>query len=141
MYKVCILWATRLTMQTAWKENVNDADIMIIVLDIDQRRRKSMNINKNIKKLLYALSLRGQIYKINTFQFYSEKNCKYCTKYQILKREQVEIYNEETDKFELQDRYKQKEECYSKVDVMKYLIDEYRKGSEADGIWKYRRGI
>jgi hypothetical protein len=24
---------------------------------------------------------------------------------------------------------------------MKYLIDEHRKGSEADGIWKYRRGI
>ena len=56
-----------------------------------------MNINKNINKLLYALSTKGQIYKINSFQFYSEKNCKYCTKYQILKREQVEIYNEETD--------------------------------------------
>ena len=92
-----------------------------------------MNINKNINKLLYALSTKGQIYKINSFQFYSEKNCKYCTKYQILKREQVEIYNEETDEFELQDRYKQKEECYSKVDVMKYLIEEHRKGSEADG--------
>lgn len=51
-----------------------------------------------------------------------------------MKREQVEIYNEETDEFELQDRYKQKEECYSKVDVMKYLIEEHRKGSEADGI-------
>jgi hypothetical protein len=24
---------------------------------------------------------------------------------------------------------------------MKYLIEEHRKGSEADGIWKYRRGI
>lgn len=47
-----------------------------------------MNINKNINKLLYALSIKGQIYKINSFQFYSEKNCKYCTKYQILKREQ-----------------------------------------------------
>ena len=98
------------------------------------KRRKSVNINKNINKLLYALLIKGKIYKINTFQFYSEKNCKYCIKYQILKREQVEIYNEETDNFELQDRYKQKEECYSKIDVMKYLIDEYRKGSEADGI-------
>lgn len=93
-----------------------------------------MNINKNINKLLYALSIKGQIYKINTFQFYSEKNCKYRTKYQILKKEQVEIYNKETNKFELQDRYKQKEECYRKIDVMKYLINEHRKGSEADGI-------
>lgn len=86
-----------------------------------------MSINKNINKLLYALSIREQIYKINSFQFYSEKNSKYCTKYQIQKKEQVEMYNEETDEIELQDRYKQKEECYSKVDVMKYLIEEYRK--------------
>ena len=92
-----------------------------------------MNINQNINKLLFALKQKGQLYKVNGFQFYSEKNDKYCTKYQILKKEQVEIYNEETDEIELQDRYKQKEECYSKVDVMKYLIEEYRKGSEADG--------
>jgi hypothetical protein len=92
-----------------------------------------MNVNQNINKLLYVLSTKGQIYKINTFQFYSEKNCKYCTKYQILKREKVEIYNEETDEFELQDRYKQKEEYFSKIDVMKYLIEESRKGSEANG--------
>jgi len=33
----------------------------------------------------------------------------------------------------LQDRYKQKEEYFSKIDVMKYLIEESRKGSEAIG--------
>ena len=92
-----------------------------------------MNASQNINKLLYALSIKGQIYKINSFKFYREKNCKYCIKYQILKKEQVEMYNEETDEFELQDRYQQKEECYSKVDVLKYLIEEYRKGSEAVG--------
>lgn len=86
-----------------------------------------MNINQNINKLLYALSIKGQIYKINNFQFYSEKNCKYCNKYQILKKEQVKVYNEETEKFELQDRYKQKEECYGKADILKYLLEEYRK--------------
>ena len=78
-----------------------------------------MNINQSINKLLYVLSTKEQIYKINSFQFYSEKSCKYCTKYQILKKEQ--------DEFELQDRYKQKEECYSKVDILKYLMEEYRK--------------
>lgn len=92
-----------------------------------------MNINLTISKLLSALSIKGQIYKINSFQFYSEKNCKYCTKYQILKREKVEIYNEETNEFELQDKYQQKEECYSRVDILKYLIEEHRKGSEAVG--------
>ena len=93
-----------------------------------------MNINQNINKLLFALKQKGQLYKINSFQFYSEKNDKYCTKYQILKQEQMEVYNEETDEFEIQDKYRQKEECYSKVDVMKYLVEEYRKGSEANGI-------
>ena len=45
-----------------------------------------MNINQNINKLLYALKQKGQIYKINSFQFYSKKNDKYCTKYQVLKK-------------------------------------------------------
>lgn len=92
-----------------------------------------MNINQNINKLLYALKVKGQLYKINSFQFYSEKNDKYCTKYQILKRELIEVYNEEADKFEMQEKYKQDYECYSKVNLLKYLAEEYRKGSEADG--------
>lgn len=91
-----------------------------------------MNINQNINKLLYALKIKGQFYKINSFQFYNEKNDKYCTKYQILKKKQVEVYNEETDEIEIQEKYKQKEECYSKIDLMKYLAEELR-GSEADG--------
>lgn len=48
-----------------------------------------MNVSQNINKLLYALSIKGQIYKINSFKFYSEKNCKYCTKYQILKKSKL----------------------------------------------------
>ena len=44
------------------------------------------------------------------------------------------LLGEEKDEIELVERYKQKEECYSKVDLMKYLAEEYRKGSEADGI-------
>lgn len=92
-----------------------------------------MNINQSINKLLFALKQRGQLYKINSFQFYSEKNDKYSTKYQIMKQQPVEVYNEETDKIEIVERYKQHYECYSKVDLMKYLAEEYRKGSEADG--------
>ena len=92
-----------------------------------------MNINQNINKLLYALKQKGQIYKINSFKFYSEKNDKYSTKYQVLKKELVEVYNEDKDKIELQDRYIQEHETYSKIDVMKYLVEEYRRGSEADG--------
>lgn len=91
-----------------------------------------MNINQNINKLLYALKQKGQIYKINTFKFYSEKNDKYSTKYQVLKKELVEVYNEDKDKIELQERYIQEYETYSKIELMKYLADEHRKGSEVD---------
>lgn len=91
-----------------------------------------MNINQNINKLLYALTQKGQVYKINSFQFYSEKNKKYATKYQLMKRKKVEVYNEETKEFEIQEKYKQDYEGYSKIDLMKYLAEELR-GSEADG--------
>ena len=93
-----------------------------------------MNINQNINKLLFALKQKGQLYKVNSFQFYSEKTDKYCTKYQILKKEQVEVYNIKNNEYETVEKYRMKKECYNKVDVMKYLVEEYRKGSEADGI-------
>lgn len=91
-----------------------------------------MNINQNINKLLFALKQKGQLYKINSFKFYSEKNDKYSTKYQIMKKQLVEVHNEETNEIEYEERYKQDYECYSKVDILKYLVEEYRKGSEAD---------
>lgn len=94
-----------------------------------------MNINQNINKLLYALKIKGQIYKINSFQFYSEKNDKYSTKYQILKRELIPINTDielEDEKIEYEEKYFVDKECYSKIDVLKYLAEEYRKGSEAD---------
>ena len=92
-----------------------------------------MNINQNINKLLYALKIKGQVYKLNSFQFYSEKNEKYSTKYQILKKELVEVYNIKTNKTEKIEKYNLKEEYYNKINVMKYLVEEYKKGSEANG--------
>lgn len=80
-----------------------------------------MNINQNINKLLYALRQEGQIYKINSFKFYSESSEKYNTKYQVLKKVIEEVYNIEKDEIELQERYKADYECYSKVDLMKYF--------------------
>lgn len=91
-----------------------------------------MNINQNINKLLYALKQRGQLYKINSFKFYSEKNDKYSTKYQILKRKLITILNDNME-IEYQEKYVQDYECYSKIDLMKYLAEEYGKGSEASG--------
>lgn len=85
-----------------------------------------MNINQNINKLLYALKQKGQIYKINSFQFYSEKNDKYCTKYQVLLRITEEIWRLEEDKPKTIERYIQDYECYSKIDLMKYFMEEYK---------------
>lgn len=94
-----------------------------------------MNINQNINKLLYVLKQKGQLYKINSFQFYSEKNDKYSTKYQILKRElipvDIDIELEENEEIEYEKKYFVDYECYSKVDLLKYLAEEHRKGSEA----------
>lgn len=89
-----------------------------------------MNINQNINKLLYALKIKGQFYKINSFQFYSEKNDKYSTKYQVLKRELIPIETDielEDEEIEYEEKYKVDYNCYSKVDLMKYLAEEYRK--------------
>lgn len=85
-----------------------------------------MNINQNINKLLYALKQKGQFYKINSFQFYSEKNDKYSIKYQVLKRELIQVWNEEIEKFEYKEKYNQDYECYSKIDLMKYFMKEYK---------------
>ena len=85
-----------------------------------------MNINQNINKLLYALKQKGQFYKINSFQFYSEKNDKYSTKYQVMKKVLEETYNIKENKIEYREKYKQDKECYSKVDLMKYFIKEYK---------------
>lgn len=85
-----------------------------------------MNINQNINKLLYALKQKGQFYKINSFQFYSEKNDKYCTKYQVLERISEEICNIKENKTETVEKYILSYECYSKIDLMKYFIKEYK---------------
>lgn len=94
-----------------------------------------MNINQNINKLLYTLKQKEKFYKINSFKFYSEKNDKYCTKYQILKRELIPIEIDiclEDEEIEYKEKYKQDYECYNKIDLIKYLAEEL-KGSEADG--------
>lgn len=92
-----------------------------------------MNISQNINKLLYALGQKGQLYKINSFKFYSELNNKYSTKYQVLKRKLVEYLNENME-IEYREKYEEDYSCYSKIDLMKYLAEEYKQiGSEADG--------
>lgn len=92
-----------------------------------------MNIQQKINKLLYALSKKDKLYKVNSFKFYSKSSNKYCIKYQILKRELIPIDTDlEDGEIEYKEKYKVVYESYSKVDLLKYLIEEYRQGSEAD---------
>ena len=85
-----------------------------------------MNINQNINKLLYGLKQKGQIYRINSFQFYNEDKEKYSTKYQVLKKKLVETYNPKTEKLEPKEKYEQDYECYSKINLMHYFMEEYK---------------
>lgn len=89
-----------------------------------------MNIRQDINDLLYALSIKGKIYKINSFNYYNEKKGRYLTKYQVYRKEKVKIYNKENEKFEENEIFKKKEDCYNLIDVMVYLADEYKKESE-----------
>ena len=88
-----------------------------------------MNINKSINKLLYALKQKGEFYKINTFQSYNEKKDKYCTTYQIYKKEKMIIIPRPG----YEEKYHFEESFYSKAELVKYLAKEYQKGSEVDG--------
>lgn len=84
------------------------------------------NVQSNINRLLYALKLKGEFYKINSFQFFSEYAGKYKTKYQVSKREVWKEENETTGEIETYESYSLVFDCYSKVDLMKYLADEYK---------------
>lgn len=87
-----------------------------------------MNINQNINKLLYAIRHNGIDIKIDTIQFYSDKLEKYCSKYVVyIKELTTNRKGEEVLKYVYQNDF------FSKVGLLKYLIEEYRKGSEADG--------
>ena len=91
-----------------------------------------MNINANINKLLYALSIRGKLYKITSFRTYNEDKQKYRTSYKIFKKQLVEEYNIETNKFEEVEKYVLDTDCYNKIDLMTYLIEENKKEGGAD---------
>lgn len=73
-----------------------------------------MNINSSINRILTTLANRGKVYKYNTFKFYSEDNCKYSTKHQLLKRH------------EKLNKYNVAKESYSNRDILIYLMEEYK---------------
>lgn len=73
-----------------------------------------LNIQTKINKLLLALRGKGIVYKINTQQYYSEKRERLCTKM---------ILWEEHPK-------RDGETFYSKVELLKYLVDRWKEVNE-----------
>lgn len=72
------------------------------------------NIQKKINKLLMALRQKGIVYKINTQQFYSEKQERICTKL-ILWEEHPQMDGEV---------------FYSKVELLKHLAERWKEVRE-----------
>lgn len=81
-----------------------------------------MNINAMLNKSLLVLASKGQLYKYNTYKFYSEDNCRYSTKHQLLKRikrttkKGNEIYHWEEVKT-----------SYSNREILEYLMGDLRR--------------
>ena len=68
------------------------------------------NIQKKINNLLLALKQKGAVYKINTVQFYSEKQDRICTK--------LIIWEEHPQR--------DGEVFYSKAELLKYLAGRWK---------------
>lgn len=80
-----------------------------------------MNINSMINKILIVLADKGQIYKYNTFKFYSEELNRYSTKHQLLKREF------KNTKRGIQDKYIEVKASYTNKDILMYLSKELKR--------------
>lgn len=72
------------------------------------------NVQKKINKFLTALRQQGIVYKINTQQFYSEKQKRICTKL-ILWEEHPQ---------------RDGEAFYSKVELLKHLAERWKEVKE-----------
>lgn len=78
-----------------------------------------MNIRATINKLQKALIHRGYIYKLNTYQFYSEQQNRLITGYRITEKQakkDVELLNS----------------C-SQVEVLKWFAGKWKEVRENDG--------
>lgn len=86
-----------------------------------------MNIKQTINKLQKALISKGCIYKLNTYQFYSEQQHRMITGYRVAEKQEYRKKNGETGKKEVE----LLNTC-SRVEVLKWFAEEWRKINEVD---------
>lgn len=81
-----------------------------------------MNIRKTINKLQTALIAKGYIYKINTYQFYSEQQNRMITGYRITQKQPHRKKNGEMSVKDVE----LLNSC-SQVEVLKWFAEEWEK--------------
>lgn len=84
-----------------------------------------MNIKRTIHKLQSALIAKGYIYKINTYQFYSDQQHRMITGYRITQKQPYRKKNGEMSKKDV----KLMNSC-SQVEVLKWFVKEWEKKEE-----------
>lgn len=81
-----------------------------------------MNIRKTINKLQKALMQRGDIYKINTYQFFSEQQNRMITGYCIMEKQPYQKKNGE-----ISEKVVELLNSCSQVEVLKWFAGEWEK--------------
>lgn len=81
-----------------------------------------MNIKGTITKLQKALIHRGYIYKLNTYQFYSEQQNRLITGYRITQKQPYRKKNGEMSQKDVE----LLNTC-SQVEVMKWFVNEWER--------------
>lgn len=82
----------------------------------------NMNIRKTINKLQSALIAKGYIYKINTFQFYSDQQHRMVTGYRITQKQPYRKKNGEMSQKDVE----LLNSC-SQVEVLKWFVKEWER--------------
>lgn len=82
------------------------------------------NIKATIQKLQYALIRKGYLYKLNTYQFYSQEQSRMITGYRVTEKQAYEKKNGEMSVKEVE----LLNTC-SQVEVMKWFAEEWKKAN------------
>lgn len=91
------------------------------------------NLTPKINKLLFALQQKGFFYRITTSSFYSDKLNKYCKKYELYIRMEIEENNGKNGKKEKRKKHIKVLDTFKQIEVLKYLIDELKDYSNETG--------
>lgn len=84
-----------------------------------------MNIRKTINKLQSALIAKGYIYKINTYQFFSEQQNRMITGYRIMQKQPYRKKNGEMSEKDVE----LLNSC-SQVEVLKWFVSKWKEVEE-----------